>query len=367
MDETLKKLLSAMRENRASDLHITANAPLHYRIDGDLVSAIEGAKPLTPEEAKKMIYSLLDEKQIAIFEKDKELDFAFSIEGVARYRSNVFFQRKYVGCALRIIPFKIQNIAGCGLPEDTIKKWCAAPKGLVLCTGATGSGKSTTLAAMVDEINRTRKVHIVTLEDPVEFVHENKEAIIDQREVLSDTHSFGDALRHVLRQDPDVILVGELRDLESIQHALVSADTGHLVLATLHTSDTVQTINRIVDVFPAHQQKQIRVQLSFVLLGVLSQQLLPIAGQKGRILAAEVMVVTPPIRSMVRDEKVHQIYSAIQTSQKYGMKTMNQALADLCNAGKITREEAMSSSMDIEELEKLIILPAEDKKEKDKK
>jgi len=341
-----------MPEKRASDLHITSNAPIHYRVDGELVQ--EGEKSLTPEEAKKITFSLIDDAQVRKFEEERELDFSFTIEGVARYRANIFLQRGYVGCAIRLIPFEIMSIAECGLPEEVVKKFCRVPKGLILVTGATGSGKSTTLAAMVDEINDYRKCHIITVEDPLEFVHRNKNALIDQRQVFSDTLSFNQALRHVLRQDPDVILIGEMRDLESIQHALISADTGHLVLATLHTSDAVQTINRMIDVFPAHQQKQIRTQLSFVLLGVLSQQLLPRASGKGMVLASEVLIVTPPVRAMIRDEKVHQIYSTIQTSQRFGMKTMNQSLADLCKENKITREEAISRSMDVEELIKLI-------------
>jgi len=341
-----------MPEKRASDLHITSNTPIHYRVDGELVQ--EGEKSLTPEDAKKMTFSLIDDAQVRKFEEERELDFSFTIEGVARYRANIFLQRGYVGCAIRLIPFEIMSIAECGLPEEVVKKFCRVPKGLILVTGATGSGKSTTLAAMVDEINDYRKCHIITVEDPLEFVHRNKNALIDQRQVFSDTLSFNQALRHVLRQDPDVILIGEMRDLESIQHALISADTGHLVLATLHTSDAVQTINRMIDVFPAHQQKQIRTQLSFVLLGVLSQQLLPRASGKGMVLASEVLIVTPPVRAMIRDEKVHQIYSTIQTSQRFGMKTMNQSLADLCKENKITREEAISKSMDVEELIKLI-------------
>ncbi len=352
MDNYMKKLLTDMPEKRASDLHITSNTPIHYRIDGELVQ--EGDNSLTPEEAKKMIFSLMNDAGIKEFEEEKELDFSFTIEGVARYRANVFLQRGLVGCAIRLIPFELMSIAECGLPEEVVKKFCRVPKGLILVTGATGSGKSTTLAAMVDEINDYRKCHIVTIEDPLEFVHSNKNALIDQRQVNSDTLSFNQALRHVLRQDPDVILIGELRDLESIQHALMSADTGHLVLATLHTSDCVQSINRVIDVFPAHQQRQIRTQLSFVLLGVISQQLLPRSGGKGMVLATEVLVVTPPVRAMIRDEKVHQIYSTIQTSQRVGMKTMNQALSDLCKENKITREEALSRSMDVEELIKLI-------------
>ena len=351
MQDYVRKLLTNMKEKRASDLHITANAPLHYRIDNELVA--EGDRTLTPEEARDMIYGLMDESQIEKFENEKEMDFSFAIDGVARYRANVFLQRSCVGCAVRIIPFEIKGLTECGLPEEIIKRFCVFPRGLVLVTGATGSGKSTTLAAMVDEINKTRRCHIITVEDPMEFVHENKKALIDQRELNSDTHSFGYALRHVLRQDPDVILIGELRDVESIQQALVIADTGHLVLATLHTSDSVQTINRIIDVFPSHQQKQIRTQLSFVLLGIVSQQLLALSDNRGRILATEILIATPSIRNMIRDERVHQIYSSIQTSRKIGMNTMNQSLVDLYRSGRVTYEEAMSRSSDVEEFEKL--------------
>ncbi len=352
MNETVKTLLTDMVEKRASDLHISANVPIHYRIDDELVE--QGDRPLPPEEAKDMVYSLMDESRISVFEREKEIDFGFSIEGVGRYRANVFYQRSCVGCVVRLIPFEIRSLAECGLPEDVMNGFCAATKGLILITGATGSGKSTTLAAMVDAINRSRKCHIVTVEDPLEFIHHNKNALIDQREIGADTRSFSNALRHVLRQDPDVILIGELRDLESIQQALIIADTGHLVLGTLHTSDSIQTINRIIDVFPSHQQKQIRVQLSFVMLGIISQQLVPLAGQPGRVLAAEVLMMTPPVRNMIRDEKVHQIYSTLQTSQRIGMRTMNQALVDLCRSNRITYEDAAARSSDIEELKGLM-------------
>lgn len=352
MDDKLKELLSAMPEKDASDLHITANNVLHYRINSDLVAI--GQDIVSPERSRELAYSLMDEGQIKRFEDKKEMDFAFAIENVARYRANVFLQRGHVGCAIRMIPVEIKTIEECGLPVKVIEDFCALPKGLVLVTGATGSGKSTTLAAMVDRINRTRKCHIVTIEDPVEFVHQNNQAIIDQREVFFDTFSFHDALRHVLRQDPDVILIGELRDYESIMSALIIADTGHLVLGTLHTSDSIQTINRIIDVFPAHQQKQVRAQLSFVLLGIVAQQLLVTADNSGRVLAGEVLVVTPPVRNMIRDERVHHIYSTIQTSQKLGMKTMNQALMELYLEGKVSYEEVMTHSVDPEELGKLI-------------
>ncbi len=352
MDENIKRLLVKMKENDASDLHITANAPMHYRINSDLVVARD--RVLSPDESRELTYSLMSDEQVVRLEKDKELDFSFSIEGVARYRVNVFYQRSCVGCAIRMIPVKIRSIGECGLPGETINGFCQAHQGMVLVTGATGSGKSTTLAAMVNEINNTRQCHIVTVEDPLEFIHQNNLAVIDQREVGFDTRSFSDALMRVLRQDPDVILIGELRDFETIQQALIIADTGHLVLATLHTADSVQTINRIVDVFPSHQQRQIRAQLSFDLLGIVSQQLIDKADGMGRVLAAEILVATPSVRAMIRDEKAHQIYSTIQTSQKAGMRTMNQSLMELYRARTISYETAMSRSLDPAELEKLI-------------
>jgi len=352
MLEYIKKMLIDMKTKEASDLHITANSPAHYRINNNLEKVNDHV--MTEDEAREGTFSTMSDEQIVRFEKEKEMDFSFSIEGVARYRINVFFQRGFVGCAIRMIPVEILGISECGLPEKIVKGFCRAFQGLVLVTGATGSGKSTTLAAMVDEINTTRKCHIVTVEDPLEFLHHNKTAVVDQREVMFDTYSFTNALMRVLRQDPDVILIGELRDFESIQQALVIADTGHLVLATLHTSDSVQTINRIVDVFPAHQHRQIRMQLSFDLLGIISQQLITKADDSGRVLAAEILVATPPIRNMIREEKIHQIYSSIQTSQKMGMRTMNQSLAELFKAGTISYESAMSRSSDAEELERLV-------------
>lgn len=351
MREDIKKILTDMKEKRASDLHITAFSPLHYRIDDQLVNI--GNKQLSPDEAKDMVYSLLDGPQAERFERELELDFSFEIQGVGRYRVNVFVQRGFVGCAVRMIPLQIMSIGECGLPEDLVKGFCHLPKGLVLVTGATGSGKSTTLAAMIDEINSTRRCHVITVEDPIEFVHKNKKSLIDQRQVYNDTSSFYNALRHVLRQDPDVIMIGELRDLETIQQALIIADTGHLVLGTLHTSDSIQTINRMVDVFPSHQQKQIRFQLSFVLVGIISQQLLPKKDEPGLVLASEILVANPAVRSMIRETKEHQIYSIIQTSQKIGMKTMNQALLELYNDDKITYEEAVSRTANAEELAKL--------------
>ena len=348
----IRKLLRVMREKGASDMHITASAPVHLRIDERLYPADKNI--LNPEDVRAGVYAILNEEQIKQFERDWELDFSFEVEALARFRVNIFYQRGSVGCAIRLIPFEIMSFEECGLPARVAMELCRKPKGLVLITGATGSGKSTTLASMIDFINTNRECHIVTVEDPIEFVHRNKKAIVDQREVYTDTHSFGASLKHVLRQDPDVILIGEMRDLETIESALIIAETGHLVFATLHTSDAVQTVNRIIDVFPAHQQQQIRTQLSFVILGILSQQLIPKAGRSGRALATEVLMATAAVRSLIREGKVHQIYSVIQTSQRIGMKTMNQSLSDLCNGGLVSFEAAIQKSTNTDELYKLI-------------
>ncbi|KJJ85617.1 twitching motility protein PilT [Candidatus Omnitrophus magneticus] len=351
MNDYLKEHLVNMIKVGASDLYLTAGSTLFLRINDTLTAY---GKVLTGDEIKKMAYSLIDEAQIKKFEDTKELDFSFSIEGAARYRGNLFFQQGYIGLVVRLIPFELKNLKDCGLPEDAMKKFCSCHKGLVLVTGATGSGKSTTLAAIVNEINTTRSCHIMTIEDPIEFIHRNKKALINQREVGPDTKSFEVALKHVLREAPDVILIGELRDLETIQAALIIADTGHLVLGTLHTSDSVQTINRIIDVFPAHQQSQVRTQVSFVLVGVISQQLIPRSDGHGRVLAHEILMVNSPVRNMIRDNRVHQIYSTLQTSQKCGMCTMNQSLAELFKNKIISRENALSLSMDEEELLKML-------------
>jgi twitching motility protein PilT len=351
MKEDLKQIFIEMAERKASDLHITANSPMHFRVNDELINVSD--KMLDPEEVRMLVYGMMNGEQIKNFEETKEAEFSFSIENVARYRVTVFRQQSCVGCAIRMIPLDIMTIEECGLPVDLTRQFCNVKQGLVLITGPTGSGKSTTMAAMVDEINRTRDCHIVTVEDPIEFLHKNDKSIIDPREVYEDTHSFGNALRHVLRQDPDVILIGELRDLDTISQAMTIADTGHLVFGTLHTPDAVQTINRIIDIFPPYQQKQIRMQLSFVLVSLLSQQLLPRKDKVGMILATEVLVATPAIRSMIRDSKEHQLYSIIQTSQKIGMKTMNQALAELYLVGEISYERAISRSMDVEEFIKL--------------
>jgi len=345
------KLLKILIERNGSDLHIGANTPPHIRVDEKMLNISE--EILIPIDAKELIYSILSPEEIEKFEINKELDRSFEIEGVSRFRMNVFFQRGHVGCAIRVIPFDIRSYSQCGLPVKVITNLARKPKGLVLVTGATGSGKSTTLAAIIDLINEERSCHIITVEDPIEFVHKNKLAVIDQREVGQDTKSFTAALKHVLRQDPDVILVGEMRDLETIEAALTIAETGHLVFATLHTSDAVQTVNRIIDVFPSHQQQQVRTQLSFVLVGILSQQLVPKVGGTGRVLAAEVMLATPAVKSMIREQKVHQIYSIVQTGQKDGMKTMNQSLYELYTEKHITYEDAVSRSTDPDDLIRL--------------
>ena len=351
MPHNIKDLLKSMAGKNASDLHITAGSPVSLRIDEKLISVGDGI--LTDQESRALAFSMLTEAQIEKFEQDLEFDAAFSIEEYGRFRINIFKQRGAVAASVRLIPRSIWSFEQCGLPANIVLDLCNRPKGLVLITGSTGSGKSTSLASMVDWINSNRSCHIVTIEDPIEFVHKSKKSIVNQREVYSDTHSFGASLKHVLRQDPDVILIGEMRDLETIESALVIAETGHLVFATLHTSDCAQTINRIVDVFPAHQQDQIRTQLSFVLLGVISQQLIPKMEGPGRVLAAEILINTPPVRSIIRESKLHQLYSVIQTSKKEGMKTMNQSLYELYTKRMISYDEAFERSSDIDDLGRL--------------
>lgn len=351
MAADISALLRMVIEKKGSDLHITANSTPKIRIDEKLFDAEKAI--LSPEDTKRLAYSMLTKEQIAAFERDKELDLSFELPNISRFRVNVFIQRGSAGVAIRMIPYKIMSFEECSLPVEAVKSLCRKPRGLVLVTGATGMGKSTTLASMIDFINNEKECHIITVEDPIEFVYTNKKAIIDQREVYYDTLSFGSALKHVLRQDPDVILIGEMRDLETIESALIIAETGHLVFATLHTSDSTQTINRIIDVFPAHQQQQIKTQLSFVLIGVLSQLLIPKKTPPGRVLATEVLVITPAIRSLIRESKIHQIYSNIQTGQKEGMRTMNQALYELYKKGDITYEGAFSRTTDPDELSRL--------------
>jgi len=351
MPQNMNDLLKLMVERGASDLHITAGATIQLRIDEDLVPITEEA--LSSEESRRLTYEILNKAQVEKFERDLELDMAFSVDNLGRFRVNVFRQKGSVASSVRLIPHEIWSFEQCGLPVDVVLDLCKRPKGLVLVTGATGSGKSTSLASMIDWINSNRSCHIVTVEDPIEFVHKNKKAIVNQREVHSDTYSFGASLKHVLRQDPDVILIGELRDLETIESALIVAETGHLVFATLHTSDCVQTINRIIDVFPSHQQEQIRTQLSFVMIGALSQQLIPKTEGSGRVLATEVLIVTSAVRSMIRESKIHQIYSVMQTSKKEGMKTMNQALYELYHKRSISYEDAFDRTTDPDDLARL--------------
>ena len=351
MTHNIDKYIRMMVEKNASDLHISAGSPAHLRVDEVLVPADSAA--LSGEDSKELIYSLLSNEQKEKFERELELDMSFGVKGLGRFRVNVFKQRGTISSSIRLIPHDVWSFEQCGLPTSTVLDFCRRPKGLVLVTGATGSGKSTSLSAMVDWINTDRACHVVTIEDPIEFIYQNKKSVVDQRELHSDTHSFAASLKHVLRQDPDVILVGEMRDLETIESALIVAETGHLVFATLHTSDCVQTINRIIDVFPSHQQQQIRTQLSFVLLGVLSQQLIPKIGGKGRCLATEVLVVTAAVKSLIRESKAHQIYSVMQTSQKDGMKTMNQSLYELYQKKLITYEDMFERTTDPDDLKRI--------------
>jgi len=340
-------LLRLMFEKNASDLHITAGAPPMLRIDG-VITATEYEK-LRPEVTQQLIYSILTDEQKEKFEKDNELDISFGVEGVGRVRMNVFQQRGSIASVMRNIPSKIRTFDDLKLPP-VIKDLVKLPKGLVLVTGPTGSGKSTTLAAMLDWINTNLPHHIITIEDPIEYVHAHKACIVNQREVGTDTHTFTSALKYALRQDPDVILVGEMRDLETINAALTIAETGHLVFATLHTVDAIQTINRIIDVFPSGQQQQVRAQISFVLNGVISQQLLPLANSTGRVVALEVLIPTPAVRNLIREEKIHQIYSAMQTGTESGMQTMNQALFNLYQKQLVSYDEIFSRTMDPKEL-----------------
>jgi len=348
---TMEELVQQLVERKGSDLHIAAGSPPMLRINGRLVSTEFDI--LDGEATQKLIYSILDNEQILRFEKDHELDMAFGIAGLGRFRTNVFMQRGTVGAVLRVIPYEIKGIGSLGLPQDICEELCSKPKGLILVTGATGSGKSTTLAAMIDYINRTHNHHIITIEDPIEFVHRNKGSLVNQREVGGDTHSFGAALRTVLRQDPDVIMIGEMRDAETIAAALTIAETGHLTFATLHTSDVVQTINRVIDVFPSHQQQQVRTQLSFTLQAVFCQQLVPRADGRGRVLACEIMVCNMAIRSLIREDKIHQIHSIVQTGGRYGMRTMNQSLYELYRTHQITFDEALSHTTDPEDLKRI--------------
>jgi len=347
---TIRELLEEMIRRGASDLHITVGAPPVFRVDGKLYRV--PGEIVTEESSKRFAYSIMTDKQKQKFEEEWELDLSFGIKGLSRFRCNVFLQRGSVALAIRSIPFKIRSLAELGLPPS-IEKLSEFPRGLVLVCGPTGSGKSTTLASIVDKLNRERYEHILTVEDPIEFIHQHKNCIINQREVHSDTMSFARALKYALREDPDIVLIGEMRDLETIASALTIAETGHLAFATLHTNSAAETINRIIDVFPTNQQTQVRVQLSFVLQAVLVQTLMPKIGG-GRIISTELLFSTPAVRAQIRDDKVHQLYSTIQAGGKYGMHTMNSMLADRYLNGLITLEDALGRSPDQQEFNDII-------------
>jgi twitching motility protein PilT len=349
----LHQLLKAMIEKGASDLHLTTGSPPQLRIDGDLVPL--RTPPLSPIETKQLCYSILTDAQKHKFEEENELDLSFGVKSLARFRCNLFMQRGAVAGAFRTIPFKILTFQDLSLPP-VVNELANRPRGLVLVTGPTGSGKSTTLASIIDHINQSSHYHIITIEDPIEYLHPHKQCLVNQREVGADTDNFKKALKYILRQDPDVVLVGEMRDLETIEAALVIAETGHLVFATLHTNGCVQTINRIIDVFPPYQQSQIRANLSFVLEGVMSQQLVPKMGGQGRVLALEIMVPNAAIRNLIREDKVHQVYSTMQTGQnKSGMSTLNQSLLALVQKRLISIDEAIGRSSELDELRQMML------------
>ncbi len=352
MNVTLSDLLKKMLELGGSDLHISTNSPPQVRVHGHLQPL--DLPMLTPSETKQLAYSVLTDAQKHRFEEHLELDFSFGLKGLARFRGNLFNQRGATGAVFRVIPFEIRSFQQLNLPP-VVSKLCDKPRGLILVTGPTGSGKSTTLAAMIDKINTERHDHIITIEDPIEFVHQNKNCLVNQREVHSDTKSFSDALRAALREDPDVVLIGEMRDLETIESALRIAETGHLTFGTLHTNSAASTINRVIDVFPSHQQSQIRAQLSLVLEGVLCQSLLPKIGGQGRACAMEILVPNAAVRNLIREDKIHQIYSAMQSGQdKYGMQTFNQSLASLYFSKQISLETALIRSSMPDELQEMI-------------
>lgn len=346
------ELLRLMKEKDASDLHLTVGVPPQLRINKEMVPT--NFSPLTKEDTEKLVYSILNSDQIKKFEETKELDFSFGVSGIGRFRINIFRQRGSIGAAIRLVPFEIPSFEELGLSPEVIISLIERTKGLILVTGPAGSGKSTTLAAMVDYINRTRRCHIISIEDPIEYLHSHKKSIVNQRELGEDTNSFAEALKHVLRQDPDVVLIGEMRDLETISAVLTVAETGHLVMTTLHTPDAAQSINRIVDVFPPYQQSQVRSQLSLILIGVISQQLLPRADGGGLVLAKEIMIVTPAIQNLIRENQIEQIYSHLQMGTKLGMCTMNASLAELVKQSLITPEVALSRSTNPKELEKML-------------
>jgi len=350
---TLSELLKRMVDVGGSDLHITTNSPPRIRLHGEL-KPCEDLPVLGPSETKQLAYSILTDAQKHRFEESLELDFSFGIKNIARFRGNLFNQRGATAGVFRVIPFEIKTFEQLRLPP-ILRKLCEKPRGLVLVTGPTGSGKSTTLATMLDLINQTRYEHMITVEDPIEFIHPHKKCLVNQREVHSDTHSFANSLRAALREDPDIVLIGEMRDLETIESALRIAETGHLTFGTLHTNSASSTINRIIDVFPAHQQSQIRAQLSLVLEGVLCQALLPRPDGKGRAMAMEILIPNPAIRNLIREDKIHQIYSSMQAGQdKYGMQTFNQSLCSLYQSKQISLEAALSRSSNADELQDMI-------------
>ncbi len=348
----LRALLEEMIERDASDLHITAGDKPKLRIDGDITDANVDVV-LTPKDTLQLAYSILTENQKKRFETEDELDFSFGIQNLARFRGNCFKQRGCVSLVIRQIPFNIRTFEELGLP-NAVSKMADRPRGLVLVTGPTGSGKSTTLAAMIDKINRERRGHIITVEDPIEFIHRHQSCIVNQREVGTDTKSFSNALKYSLREDPDVILVGEMRDLETMQAALTIAETGHLCFATLHTNSAAEAINRMIDVFPSHQQGQVRAQLAFVLEGIVTQTLLPRAKGRGRAMAAEILVVTPAIRALIRDNKIHQINSSMQAGKKFGMQTLNDSLYNLYMSREVVLDECLRVSGDQNEFLRMI-------------
>jgi twitching motility protein PilT len=351
-DLHINDLLERVIEWRGSDLHLASGSPPVVRVNGDL-RPIPDVPVLNGSQIRQMVYSILTQKQREKFEKELELDTSYALPGKGRFRVNVFLQRDAVGCVMRAIPYDVVDFDVLGVPP-AVKTWAYLPRGLVLITGPTGSGKSTTLASLIDIVNRERSVHIMTVEDPIEFLHNHKRSLINQREVGEDTHSFASALKHVLRQDPDVILVGEMRDLETISTALTAAETGHLVFATLHTQDAPQSIDRVIDVFPAHQQQQVRVQLAAALQGICTQQLLPTRDGQGRAIACEVMVATPAVRNLIREGKTHQIYSVLQAGGRYGMVTMDMSLVQLVRSGRITLEIALERCSNEEDLRRLM-------------
>ncbi|WP_321370676.1 type IV pilus twitching motility protein PilT [uncultured Desulfuromusa sp.] len=351
----MHQLLKSMIEQGASDLHISTGSAPQIRIDGKMATI--GGANLTSAETKQLCYSVLTDAQKRKFEEESELDLSFGVKGLSRFRGNIFVQRGAVSGAFRAIPFEIKSFDDLGLPP-VVRGLSKKPRGLILVTGPTGSGKTTTLAAIIDAINSERSEHIITIEDPIEYLHPHKKCLVNQREVGADTQSFKKALKYILRQDPDVVLLGELRDIETIEAALTIAETGHLCFATLHTNSCVQTMNRIIDVFPDTQQSQVRTQLSFVLEGVLSQTLMPQANGKGRVMALEVMVPNPAIRNLIREDKIHQIYSQMQIGQdKFSMQTLNQSLFLLAHSRQITQEDAMSRSHDLDELKQMFANP----------